>query len=153
LAKTSKPSLLERERPSSPPARATFSLSETLANLTEPKQSKKAEKIDNRPPETEEERNKRLRKESRRHLRVSFKPDEELTEVRRFTHDPEEEITSGDIRMRDAGDLRSEGQALKRHMDHDMDDDDVGEIDEMLEWITPSGMSYYWSINCMTDTL
>jgi hypothetical protein len=140
--KDPKPSLPTRETKaaSPPPPRSTFSLSETLANLNEPKQAKKPEKVDNRPPETEEERKKRLRRESRRHIRVSFKPDDSLTETRYFTHDPDEEISSGDVAMRDVGDLRSEGQALKRHMT--LDDEDGGEGEEMFDWYTPSEIDF-----------
>ena len=91
------------------------------------------------PQETEEESQKRLRKESRRHLRVSFKPDDSLTEIHLFTHDPEEEISSEDVVMRDASDLRSEGQALKMHMDKQLDDEDNGEGVELFEYFTPTG--------------
>ncbi len=91
------------------------------------------------PPETEDERRRRLRKDERRHLRVSFRPDDSLTEIHIFTHDPDEEISSEDVVMRDAGDLRSEGQALKMHMDQHMEDDENGEGD-LFDYYTPTGI-------------
>ncbi|MCJ1282706.1 hypothetical protein MMC26_002031 [Xylographa opegraphella] len=120
----------------------TFSFAETMANLTKPKEvplTTKAE--ENMPPETEEEKKKRLRKEERRKLRVSFKPDDSLTEVRTFVHDPEEEMGHDDSMIRDVGDVGGEGRMLKMHKDLEgLDEDEEGmNTEELLApWNPPS---------------
>ena len=122
-------------------SKPTFSFAETMANLNKPKEPTSVKAEDVRPPETDEERAKRLRKESRRSLRVSFKPDDSLVEVRTFIHDPDEELGHDDSMVRDVGDLRQEGQTLKMHRDLDVpdDEDDTGLPDEMLmPWALPS---------------
>lgn len=99
------------------------------------------EPTEERPPETEEERAKRLRKESRKKLRVSWKPDSSLTEVRYFTHAPEEELGPGD---RAAGDVKGEGKILKLHKDLEelSDEDDGGVKEETIRaYHIPGGMS------------
>lgn len=74
--------------------------------------------------ETPEQRVKRLRKEARRKLRVSWKPEEELVQIKIFQKDDEED-EGRDINMiRDAADDRSEGMVLKQRADVDEDDDD-----------------------------
>lgn len=119
-----------------------FSFAETMANLTKPKEVEPSPRNeDNRPPETEEEKRKRLRREDRRKLRVSFKPDDSLTEIRLFTHDPEEEVGHEDSMMRDVDDIGGEGRMLKMHKDLNMmdEDEDVVAGEEVLEpWIPPS---------------
>ncbi|RMZ91942.1 hypothetical protein DV736_g832, partial [Chaetothyriales sp. CBS 134916] len=82
--------------------------------------------------ETPEQKAKRLRKEARRKLRVSWKSDSDLVETRLFTHDPDEEVGLEDSMMRDAGDTMSEGEMLKRKMamtdlDEDEEDDEISE--------------------------
>ena len=76
-----------------------------MAQLLEPKkevaETPKPEKPS--PLETEEEKAKRLRKESRRHLRVSFRPDPSLVEIRYFSHDPEEEEGHDENSVREIG--------------------------------------------------
>ena len=105
-----------------------------MKNLTKPKEEptteQKPEKV--LPPESPEEKAKRLRKESRRHLRVSFKDANELTEVRYFTHDPEEEDGHDASQMRDVADVGGEGRMFKQQqmlMDED-DEDEISEQDE-----------------------
>ena len=96
--------------------------------------------MEEKQPETEEQRSKRLRRESRRHLRVSFKPDDALVDVRLFTHDPDEEISREDVTMRDVDDVGGEGRMLKKHLDQMMDDDDEQSPELVLrEFHTPSG--------------
>ena len=98
-----------------------------------------------RKPETAEEKKKRLRKEERRKLRVSFKADEDLVQVREFIHDPEEELGHEDSQVRDVKDTRGEGQMLKMHKDLDLEEDEDYEPPEeivMPEWATPKGMRY-----------
>ncbi|MCJ1475153.1 hypothetical protein MMC13_003813 [Lambiella insularis] len=128
--------------PAAAAPKPAFSFAETMANLTKPKEAPPTTKTEeNRPPETKEEKKKRLRKEERRKLRVSFKPDDSLTEVRTFVHDPEEEMGHDDSMIRDVGDVSSEGRMLKMHKDLDgLDDDDdgVGGEEELRPWITPS---------------
>lgn len=109
-----------------PPPKPAFSLGDIMADLDKPKDPGPVEPIEDKPPETEEERKKRLRKEGRRRLRVSWKPDHSLTEVRFFTHDPEEELGPGDRQQRQAGDVKGEGRILKLHKDLD----ELGEEDE-----------------------
>ncbi|KAI1466207.1 uncharacterized protein F4812DRAFT_452078 [Daldinia caldariorum] len=74
-----------------------------------PKQAKEPE----RAPETPEETERRLRKEARRKLHVTWKPDDELTEIRFLEHDTAEDKGRDDSMLRDARDNRSEGQALR----------------------------------------
>lgn len=102
-----------------------------MADLNKPKETVAAKPTEERPPETEEERQKRLRKESRRKLRVSWKPDDKLTEVRLFTHDPEEELGPGDGSLRGMGDVKGEGSVLKLHKDiEELEEDDMGGVRE-----------------------
>lgn len=120
----------------------TFSFAETMANLTKPKEAPPTTKAEeSRPPETEEEKKKRLRKEERRKLRVSFKPDDSLVEVRTFVHDPEEEMGHDDSMIRDVGDVGSEGRMLKMHKDldgNDDDDDSGNSVEQLQPWNPPS---------------
>ena len=119
-----------------------FSFAETMANLTKPKETPSTTKVTEiQPQETEEEKAKRLRKEERRKLRVSFKPDESLLEIRTFEHDPEEELGHDESMIRDVKDTGSEGLMLKMHKGLDaMDEDDdniSGEI-TLAPWKNPS---------------
>ncbi len=98
----------------------------------------KAEEVSK--PETAEERTKRLRREERRKLRVSFKADDDLVQIREFVHDPEEDFGHEDSQVRDVKDTRGEGQMLKMHKDLDMDDEEDYEPPEEIilpEWNTP----------------
>lgn len=99
--------------------------------FTEEKKEASPKKEDEIPNESPEQKAKRLRKESRRKLRVSWKADSELVETRLFTHDPDEEINRGDSAMKDAGDTGKEGEMLKRSMAmQDLDDEeDDGDFD------------------------
>ena len=117
--------------------KSTFSFAETMANLAKPKEEKPAQPKPEKqaPPETPEEKVKRLRKESRRHLRVSFKRDDELVETRIFTHDPDEELGHDASQMRDVSDVGGEGRMFKQQhqrMDVDEDDETAEEEDKNL---------------------
>lgn len=94
--------------------------------------------------ETPEEREKRLRKQSRRRLRVSWKGDDELEEVR-FFHKEAEEEEGFDSRMtRDAGDDKREGMALKQRgmiMDEDEDEDEDDGI-PYRPWLEPTPLDF-----------
>lgn len=117
-------------------AKPSFSFADTMANLTKTKEkpaSPKPEKEgENKTQETPEEKAKRIRKEARRKLRVSFKPEHSLVEVRFFTHDPDEELGHDASMTRDVGDVGGEGRMFKQHMDVDLDDDDDGSGEETL---------------------
>ncbi|KAI4140005.1 MAG: hypothetical protein L6R39_006005 [Caloplaca ligustica] len=122
-------------------SKPSFSFAETMANLSKTKESAPSKSEENRPPETPEERRKRLRKEDRRKLRVSFKPDDSLVQVRVFEHDPDEELGHDDSMVRDANDIKGEGQMLKMHRERDVidEDDDLETVEEELRpWASPS---------------
>lgn len=112
-----------------------------MANLNKQAEAAPVKSEETRKPETPEEKQKRLRKEQRRKLRVSFK-DDDLVQIREFVHDPEEELGHEDSQVRDVGDSRGEGQMLKMHRDLDLmdEDEDYEPPDEVLpDWFTPKG--------------
>lgn len=76
--------------------------------------------------ETPEEKARRLRKEARRKLRVSWKPEAELVETRVFEKEDDEDEGRDSNMVRDAGDDKSEGMVLKQrgHIEEDDDDDE-----------------------------
>ena len=126
--------------PSPAPAKPGFSFAATMAALDAQKEAPPVKVQETRKPETAEERKKRLRKEERRKLRVSFKADEDLVQIREFIHDPEEELGHEDSQVRDVKDTRGEGQMLKMHKDLDLEEDeDYEPPDEIIfpEWKTP----------------
>lgn len=90
--------------------------------------------------ETPEEKTRRLRKEKRRHLRVSWKEGDELTEVRIFHKDVGEDEGRASNMIRDARDDRSEGMVLKQGVQIDEDDDE----DELpyRPWFQPTGIDF-----------
>lgn len=117
-----------------PPPKPAFSFSDTLASLGSAKEPEAPKQADEAPPETEEEMKKRLRKEERRKLRVTWRPDDQLCQIRLFTHAPEEDRGHDDSMMRDAGDVRSEGRMLKMHKDFDMEDADEEEYPTEIDF-------------------
>lgn len=132
----------EKKETQAPPPRPTFSFGDIMADLNKQKESESVEPTEDRPPESEEERQKRLRKEARRKLRVTWKPDDSLTEIRLFTHDPDEELGPGDRSQGEIGDIKGEGSVLKLHRDlDDLEDDDDGVIREenLMDYSEPSG--------------
>jgi hypothetical protein len=132
----------EKKETQAPPPRPTFSFGDIMADLNKQKDPESVEPAEDQPPESEEERQRRLRKEARRKLRVMWKPDESLTEVRLFTHDPDEELGPGDRSQGEIGDIKGEGSALKLHRDlEDLEDDDDGVIREenLMDYTEPSG--------------
>lgn len=111
-----------------------------MAALSAQKEAAPVKTEEVRKPETAEEKKKRLRREERRKLRVSFKADDDLVQVREFVHDPEEDFGHEDSQVRDVKDTRGEGQMLKMHKDLDMDDEEDYEPPEEIilpEWTTP----------------
>ena len=125
-----------------------------MKNLHKQAEAAPVKSEETRKPETPEEKQKRLRKEQRRKLRVSFK-DDDLVQVREFVHDPEEELGHEDSQVRDVGDSKGEGQMLKMHRDLDLmdEDEDYEPPDEVLpDWFTPKGNSRrLWCMNRFTD--
>jgi hypothetical protein len=112
------------------PAKGT-SIFDNLFSTMEKKEEVKVQEEVEIPGETLEQRTKRLRKESRRKLRVSWKADDDLVETRIFTHDPDEEVDQGDSAKKDAGDTGKEGEMLKRHQRmEDLEDEDDEEDPE-----------------------
>ncbi|KAI9805679.1 MAG: hypothetical protein M1833_005172 [Piccolia ochrophora] len=117
-----------------------FSIIQTIDEYKRPKEPEKVpEPTSKGPPETAEEREKRLRKEQRRKLRVHFKPDDALVEVKYFTHDQLEEVGRADNLLRDAGDAMEEGRMFKQHMEMDVmeDDEDGPQAEEALRAFEP----------------
>ncbi|KAI9672931.1 MAG: hypothetical protein M1829_004481 [Trizodia sp. TS-e1964] len=115
---------------------AHFSFAATMASINQPEEDNLLNKpVKVRPPETDEERRKREHKEARRKLKVRFKPDDVLVQIRYFTYDKAEKIGRGEGMLRDAHDAMSEGRAFKEHLDLNTIDED----DELFskEWTTP----------------
>ena len=123
--------------PSSVASKPAFSFLDALQGMDKPKEVVE-KKIEIHQNETEEERKKRLRKEERGKLRVSWA--DKLTEVRLFKHDPEEEIGHADSMMRDVGDVGGEGRMLKLHLNEDDLEDDEGE--ELGSYESPSEVDF-----------
>ncbi|WYZ41482.1 hypothetical protein EsH8_V_000377 [Colletotrichum jinshuiense] len=84
--------------------------------------------------ETPEEKAKRLRKEARRKLRVTWKPESELVQVRVFHKEAAEDE---DNMTKDAADDRSEGMMLKHRADYNEDDDEEDEM-PYQPWVEPA---------------
>jgi hypothetical protein len=124
---------------SAPASRSGFSLGGIIDGLINPKAvDSKVKSDEQKPVETEEEKAKRLRKETRRKLRVSWKADHELVAIREFTHDPDEDTGHDASSVRDAGDIMNEGKAFKEGLKHQsplMDEgvDDEEESEEIIE--------------------
>ncbi|KAL4866768.1 hypothetical protein BDV12DRAFT_130597 [Aspergillus spectabilis] len=124
--------------------RPAFSFGDLMADLEKPKEPSPKETSESRTPETEEERQKRLRKEARRKLRVTWKPDDSLTAIRYFTHDPDEELGPND-RSRQSGDVKGEGSILKLHKNLDeLEDDDEGGMreEQLFDYYAPSKIDH-----------
>jgi hypothetical protein len=126
-------------------AKPAFSFKETMDQLLKPKAEKPvapSKPETQLPPETPEETVKRLRKESRRHLHVAWRPDAELVEIKLLYHDPEEELGHDENFVRDAGDIGGEGRMFKQHKEM-MDDEDDDDLDfESRPWTQPSDIDF-----------
>ncbi len=113
-----------------PPASKPSVLGALLASINEkPKEVKKVEIVE-KIKETPEEKKRRERKESRRHLRVKFR-DENLAEIRLFTHDQAEDEGRDVDMLRDAHDDRSEGMMLKQKLAIEDEDEDEVKLNDM----------------------
>jgi hypothetical protein len=146
---TSKPSVQQKstntvskdKKPVATATKPAFSFAQTMASLLKPKEPEAAPVKSEKqlPPETPEEKAKRLRKEARRHLRVTFKPDSALVAIKYFSHDPEEELGHDENFVRDAGDIGGEGRMFKQHKELEVDEDSDDEPDlENKLWTEPS---------------
>lgn len=126
--------------------RSTFSFAETMANLSKPKEEKPTAKLEKQtPPETAEQKAKRLRKEARRQLHVSFKTGEDLVQVHVFHHDPEEELGHDASQVRDVSDVGGEGRMFKQQhhmMDVDEDDETAEESMKLIEYHSPKEIDF-----------
>jgi len=134
------------KRPEAAASSAFSSISGLLAEIAKPKEAPKVKEEPERKPETPEETAKRLRKEKRRRLRVVWKPDDQLEEVRIFQHDAAEDEGRGSNMLRDARDNRSEGQMLKMGIQTDEEDDaeDDGKPKEtnLRKWVVPNTINF-----------
>lgn len=94
--------------------------------------------------ETPEEKARRLRKEKRRHLRVSWKDGDDLTEVRVFHKDIAEDEGRASNMILDARDDRSEGMVLRQGLKGGTQMDDDDEEDELpyRPWFQPPGIDF-----------
>jgi hypothetical protein len=122
-----------------------FSFAQTMASLLKPKEPEAAPVKPEKqlPPETSDEKAKRLRKEARRHLRVTFKPDTALVQIKYFSHDPDEELGHDENFVRHAGDIGGEGAMFKQHKELDVDEDDDDEPElENKAWREPSEVDF-----------
>lgn len=140
------PGAKEKKVVATPAAKPSFSFAQTMASLQKPKEQEAAPVKSEKPmpAETEEEKAKRLRKESRRHLRVAWRPDTSLVEIKFFDHeaDDEEMDRKEDHLVRDAGDLGGEGRMFKQHKELDLDDDDEEWEGEQRSWLPPSEVDF-----------
>ena len=108
-----------------PPASSGLSnISGLLAEIEKPKSPPRTREEPVKPPETAEEKTRRLRKEQRRGLRVSWKPDSELEQIRLFEHDAAEDEGRAHSMTQDAHDNRSEGLRLKAAKREDEEGED-----------------------------
>ena len=113
------------KKPAPPQAPRPSVLGSLLDSINAPKPEPKKVEAAKRAPETPEEKKRRERKESRRHLRVKFK-EEGLEEIRLFTHEKAEDEGRDVDMLRDAHDDRSEGMMLKKRLEtNDIEDEDT----------------------------
>lgn len=129
---------VEAQPAKAPVPAASSSFLGFIADMDKPKDTPRT-KAEDILDETPEARAKRLRKESRRRLRVSWKSDQDLVETRIFEHDPDEETGHEDSMMRDVGDTAREGEMLKRHH---TDVDEIDDDDEEVEFYTPTEVDF-----------
>jgi hypothetical protein len=123
-----------------------FNFSGMMQQILDPKVVEAKEKPEEAAlAETAEEKTKRLRKETRRKLRVSWKPDQDLCAIRVFTHDPDEETGHDASSVRDVNDVGNEGRMFKQlHKDHkeiidvEMEEEEKEESFYLIDWEPPT---------------
>ncbi|KAI1748071.1 hypothetical protein F4782DRAFT_386942 [Xylaria castorea] len=130
-----------------PSTSISSTISGLLAEIAKPAEKPKPQERPVKVSETLEERTRRLRKESRRGRTVTWKPDDELVQIRVFEHDSNEDEGRASNMIRDARDNRQEGQMLKqmqRNMQEGDDEDDDGNPTEtdIRPWVTPQLLDY-----------
>lgn len=143
----SKPATLTNkvQKPTTATAKPTgSSFASMMAALTKPKEPEVAPAKSEKdvPNETPEEKTRRLRKEARRHLRVTFRPDASLVAIKYFSHDPDEELGHEENFTRDAGDLGGEGHMFKQHKELDEEEDSDEDESENRPWTEPSQVDF-----------
>lgn len=117
-----------------------------MANLAKAREPEVTKKPDDpkRPPETAEQKAKRLRKEQRRKLRVTWKPEGTLVEIREFSRDPSEMNNNNARDVRDG--KEKEGLMFKQHMemmDVDVDEEDDQPMEQtFFEFKEPSPIDF-----------
>lgn len=143
-AKTRKPESARDDAPATSKFGGIGSLLDEIskpkaAGRTTPEKESKVKK-----DETPEERARRLRKEKRRHLRVTWKEDDALTEVRVFHRESLEDEGRASNMIRDARDDKSEGMALKQGLQGGAQLEDEDEDDELpyRPWFEPPGIDF-----------
>lgn len=122
-----------------------FSFGGMMQNILKQDVEETKEKpVEAAPTESSEEKSKRVRKEMRRRLRVSWKPDHELCAIKVFDHDPEEETGHDASSVRDVNDVGNEGRMFKKlHKDHqeiidiDMEEEEKEEVFFDNDWEPP----------------
>ncbi|KAI3333231.1 hypothetical protein F4824DRAFT_253253 [Ustulina deusta] len=130
-----------------PQSSVSSTISGLLAEIAKPAEKPKPPERPVKAPETPEERSRRLRKESRRGRTVTWKPDEELVQIRFFEHDSTEDEGRAGNMIRDARDNRLEGQMLKQ-MQRSMQGEDDEEDDrnptetDIRPWAPPRPFDY-----------
>ncbi|KAI1270657.1 hypothetical protein F5Y18DRAFT_369108 [Xylariaceae sp. FL1019] len=134
------------------PSSGSSKIGGLLADIEKPAEVKpKPQKEPTKAPETEAEKARRLRKESRRGRTVTWKPDNELEQIKFFEHDSAEDEGRASNFTRDAHDNRQEGQMLKQMQQRSMqegndgDDDDDDEVHEEIslrQWVTPRPIDF-----------
>lgn len=125
---TTKPVARKAEPPKQETQKSLFG--SLLEDIAKPKETPKPRGETQGPPETAEEKARRLRKESRRGKKVTWAPEDQLVQYRFFEHDPAEDEGRASSQLRDARDNRSEGQMLKSVMQGKKEKEDGEESDE-----------------------
>ncbi|KAJ2985909.1 hypothetical protein NUW58_g5284 [Xylaria curta] len=130
-----------------PQSSVSSTISGLLAEIAKPTEKPKPQERPVKVAETPEERTRRLRKEARRGRTVTWKPDDELVQVRFFEHDSTEDEGRAGNMIRDARDNRQEGQMLKqmqRSMQEGDDEDEDGNPTEtdIRPWTAPQSFDY-----------
>ncbi|KAI0479716.1 hypothetical protein F4859DRAFT_446833 [Xylaria cf. heliscus] len=128
-----------------PQSSMSSTISGLLAEIAKPAEKPKPQEQPVKAPETPEEKSRRLRKEARRGRTVTWKPDDELVQVRFFEHDSTEDEGRASNMIRDARDNRLEGQMLKqmnkKKGDGEEEEGNPTETD-IRPWVAPQPIDY-----------
>ncbi|KAL2071633.1 hypothetical protein VTL71DRAFT_12868 [Oculimacula yallundae] len=132
--------VVPKKRDISPPTESK--LGALLASIAKPPELPKAAVVPARAPETPQEKARRERKESRRHLRVKFKDGPELEQIRLFKHEQAEDEGRQDEMLRDAHDDRLEGMMHKQRVSEVDDDEEYQPMDADLPYPEPPAINF-----------